>query len=254
MNLSVGIITFNEKKRIKKTLEAVKDIADEIIIVDSGSTDGTKEIALKYTEFIYNEEWKGYGLQKNSVINKCKGEWILLIDADEVVSDELKIKIKEIIDQKDSKYDVYKINRCSICFNKEIKYGGWSNQYADRLFRKGKAKYNENSVHEQLIYDGKAGKIKEKIMHYSYLNLEDYLNKFNKYTTLGALDYYKKNKKINIFDLTLNPFFKFIRMYLIRGGFLDGVEGFVLAVFSSCYTLAKYFKLREIYKNKVYKK
>jgi len=251
MKLSVAIITLNEDKIIEKTLKAVKEIADEIIVVDSGSTDSTVEICKRYNATVYNESWKGFGPQKNSAIEKCTGEWVLLLDADEVVSPELKEKIVDIINGK-NKYEVYDINRCSICFGKEIEYGGWSNQYATRLWKNKKVKLNDNLVHEDFITDCEKGKIKEKIAHYSYLNLSDYLKRFDKYTTLGALEYYKRGKKASVFQIIFNPFYKFIRMYFIRGGFLDGLEGFLLAIFSSCYSMAKYFKLREIWKNSSY--
>ena len=245
VKLSVGIITFNEERIIAKTLESVKEIADEIIIVDSYSTDKTAEIAKNYGARVFFEEWKGFGPQKNSVIEKCNGEWILLIDADEELSSELKEKILKII-CKENRANVYRINRSSICFGKRIKYGGWSNQYAVRLWKKGFVKINDNFVHEEYLTKEKIENIKEYINHYSYLNLEDYLNKFNRYTTLGAEEYYKRDRKSNIFDIIVNPFLKFIKMYILRLGFLDGVEGLLLALLSANYTMVKYYKLLEM--------
>ncbi|MGL5950216.1 MAG: glycosyltransferase family 2 protein [Cetobacterium sp.] len=253
MGLSVGIITFNEERIIGKTLSAVKEIADEIIIVDSFSSDRTVEIAKSFGAVVFQESWKGFGPQKNSAIEKCKENWILLIDADEVISPELAHKIKEISSQQESRA-VYEINRCSVCFGKELKHGGWSNQYATRLWRKGDVTVNNNLVHENYITEKPLEKIREKIYHYSYLTMEDYFNKFNKYTTLGALEYYNRGRKPGIFQLTLNPLFKFIRMYILRFGFLDGIEGFAIASASGMYSMVKYFKLREIYRNGVYKK
>jgi len=247
MKLSVGIITFNEEKILGKTLESVKKIADEIIIVDSNSTDKTVEIAESFGAKVHNEEWRGFGPQKNSVIDKCQGEWILLIDADEELSLELVDKIKEILNGK-NEFDVYKINRSSICFGKRIKYGGWSNQYATRLWKKNSVKINNNLVHEDFLTEKFIGKIQEHINHHSYLSLSDYLIRFNRYTSLGAEEYYKKGKKTNIFGIIINPIFKFLRMYIIRLGFLDGVEGFLLAILSSNYTMVKYYKLLELYR------
>lgn len=247
MKLSVGIITFNEEKILGKTLESVKKIADEIIIVDSNSTDKTVEIAESFGAKVHNEEWRGFGPQKNSVIDKCQGEWILLIDADEELSPSLVEKILEIINGK-NEFDVYKINRSSICFGKRIKYGGWSNQYATRLWKKDSVKINNNLVHEDFLTEKSIGKIQEHINHHSYLSLSDYLTRFNRYTSLGAEEYYKKGKKTNIFGIIINPIFKFLRMYIIRLGFLDGVEGFLLAILSSNYTMVKYYKLLELYR------
>ena len=247
MKLSVGLIVNNEERILGKTLDAIKDLADEIIIIDSGSIDSTVEIAESKGARVYVEKWKGFGPQKNSVIEKCSGEWILLIDADEVVSIELKKRIKEIISGENT-HDVYDINRCSVCFGKELKHGGWSNQYATRLWKNGVVKINDNLVHEKFICDSLKGKIKEKIYHYTYLTLSDYITRFDRYTTLGAEEYIKRGKKSSFFNIVINPFFKFIRMYIFRLGFLDGVEGLLIAIFSGMYTMTKYFKLREMEK------
>ncbi|MBZ4683378.1 MAG: glycosyl transferase family 2 [Fusobacteriales bacterium] len=243
MGLSVGIITFNEEKKIEKTLEAIKEIADEIIIVDSYSTDKTVEISKKYNAKIFIEEWKGFGKQKNSVIEKCNNEWILLIDADEVVSKELADKIKKIISNKENEYNVYKLNRCSICFGKEIKYGGWSNDYVVRLFKKGKATLDNAIIHETFITKEKIGKIKEKLYHYTYLDLEEYFNKFNSYTSKGALKRKEKGKKASILSIIFNPIFKFIKMYIFKLGFLDGFYGFILGVLAYIYNFVIQVKL-----------
>ncbi len=251
MKLSVGIITFNEEKILGQTLESVKSIADEIVVVDSFSTDKTVEIAGGYDAKVFNEEWKGFGPQKNSVINKCTGEWILLIDADEVLSEELVDAIREILAGK-NEHDVYEINRCSVCFGKEIKHGGWSGQYATRLFKNGAVIVSDSLVHEEFITENKKGKLKEKIFHHTYITLEDYFKRFNRYTTLGALEYHRRGKKASWANIVFNPIYKFFRMYFLRLGFLDGIEGLLLAVVSANYSMVKYFKLREIWKNNSY--
>ena len=157
MKLSVGIITFNEENRIGKTLDSVREIADEIIVVDSGSNDRTVEIALAKGAKVFVEKWKGYGPQKNSVLKKCKGEWILLIDADEVISPQLKAKIKSIINNENPSGDVYKIKLRNIAFKKEIKFGGWDD-YVIRLWKNGKVKINSREVHEQYQTDSQVKK------------------------------------------------------------------------------------------------
>ena len=251
MKLSVAMIIMNEEKNLDRTLKSVADFADEIVIVDSGSTDRTEEIAKKYGAKFFVESWKGYGGQRNSAIDKACGEWILNIDADEEISPQLQEKIKEIKNSNDEK-SVYNINFTSVCFGKKIKHGGWSNSYHIRLFKKSAGRFNDNKVHESFQTQEKIYTLKEDIYHHSYLTLGDYFTKFNRYTTEGALEYYKRGKKCNIFQIVINPIFKFIRMYLIRLGFLDGKEGFLLACTSSLYTMVKYYKLHEIYKNKSY--
>lgn len=252
MTLTVSIITLNEERNLARTLESVKSFADEIVIVDSGSTDKTEEIAKNFNAKFYFQKWLGYGLQRNKAIDLATSEWVLNIDADEEISPDLACEIKKIKENKNSKYEVYKINFMSVCFGKKIKYGGWSNSYRIRLFKKSAGRFNKNNVHEEFIYKGGVGKIKQYIYHHSYSDLADYFEKFNKYTTLGAIEYYKKNKKANLFSIVFSPVFKFLRMYVFRLGFLDGLEGFLLATTSSLYTMVKYYKLREIYKNKSY--
>ena len=244
MKLSVGLITFNEEKNIARTLDAVKEIADEIIIVDSGSTDKTIEIAEKYGVNIYHEVWKGYGAQKNSVINKCKGSWILLIDADEEISYQLSREILNIIKNENGK-KVFLIKRVSICFGKKIRYGGWANDYVHRLFLNGAGKFDDRLVHENFITAEKTYKIKKEINHYTYENLENYFNKFNRYTSESAIQYKKQSKKKPFILYYLNSWFKFFKMYILRAGFLDGYEGYLLARLASFYVFIKYAKLKE---------
>lgn len=251
MRISVAMITFNEEKVLRNTLNSIKGLVDEIVIVDSGSTDGTEKIAREFGARFFVETWKGYGPQRNSAIEKCQSEWILNIDADEEVSEKLKEELKKIINEEKAK-KVFKINRVSICFGKKLKYGGWGSSYAIRLFRKNSGRFNDNNVHEEFKTDEKIYKLKENIYHHTYLTMEDYFIRFNRYTTEGAKEYYKSGKKVSLFDITLNPLYKFIKMYIVRLGFLDGIPGFVIASTSAMYSMIKYFKLREMYKNGSY--
>ena len=250
MKLSVGIITFNEENRIGKTLDSVREIADEIIVVDSESTDKTVEIALSKGAKVFSEKWKGYGSQKNSVLEKCKGEWILLIDADEVISQQLKEKIKSIINSDNPSNEVYKIKLRNIAFKKEIRFGGWDD-YVIRLWKNGKVKISDREVHEQYQTDSKVGKIHEMIIHYTYDSIEEFLEKLNRYTSQSAKEYIKKGKNPSFIKIYSKMLFRFIKMYILQLGFLDGYEGYLLAKYSSIYTMTKYTKLREEYYNHV---
>lgn len=247
MKLSVGVITFNEENRIGKTLDAIKDIADEIIVVDSKSSDRTCEIAKSKGAKVFVEKWKGYGPQKNSVLEKCSGEWILLIDADEVVSTELKDKIKEIINSKNLSSEIYKIKLRNIAFKKEIKFGGWDD-YVIRLWKNGKVKISDREVHEKYqTFGNRVEKIEEKIIHYTYDSIEEFLEKLNRYTSQSANEYIKSKKNASFFKIYSKMLFRFIKMYILQLGFLDGYEGYLLAKYSSIYTMTKYTKLREKY-------
>jgi len=247
MKLSVALITHNEEKNLARTLLAVKDFADEIVIIDSGSTDKTAEIALQFGAKFYTETWQGYGNQKNSAIAKCRGEWILNLDADEEVSDQLKNEILKITNAPAPRYTVYQLRFLTYCFKKPIYHGGWSGFYRIRLFKNGFGSFNDNTVHETFITQEKIGKIRANILHHTYQDLADYLQKFNRYTSEGALHLLEKGKKPKLYKIFLNPIVKFIQMYVLRLGFLDGVEGFVLAVFSASYPLAKYYKFRALW-------
>lgn len=251
MGLSVAMITLNEEKVLERTLLSVQEIADEIVIVDSGSTDKTKDIARKYGAKIIDQKWLGYGKQRNVAIDNATNDWVLNIDADEEISKELRDKIKSI-KKGEIQGNVFEINFTSVCFGKKLKHGGWSNSYHIRLFKKSSGRFNDNMVHEEFITNDKVVVLKEEIYHHSYLTLEDYFVKFNRYTTEGAIDYYKKGKKASCMQIIFNPIYKFIKMYIIRLGFLDGIEGLMIASTSSLYSMVKYFKLREIYKNGVY--
>ncbi len=248
MNLSVGIITHNEERDLPRTLEAVKDIADEIIIVDNESNDDTIEIARSYGAKVYSEDWKGFGDQKNSVIDKCSGRWILLIDADEEISPELRESIKKEISLPNNPNKVFKINFLSICFGKKIHYGGWSNFYRVRLFERGSGKYDNMQVHENFITTAPIGKIREQILHHTYRDLDEYLDKFNKYTTKSAEQYYQGGKKKSVLGIYFSSYFRFIKTYFIQFGFLDGYEGFLLSKLGATTILLKYSKLRELYR------
>ena len=247
MKLSVGIITYNEENRVGKTLDSVREIADEIIVVDSESSDRTVEIAKSKGAEVFVEKWKGYGPQKNSVLEKCSGDWILLIDADEVISAELKEKIRNIVNG-NADADVYKIKLRNICFGKEIKHGGWDD-YVIRLWKKGKVTISDREVHEkyEIAENSRTGKINELIIHYTYDNIEQFLEKLNRYTSESAAQYMKEHKKSGIVKIYSKMLFRFIRMYILQLGFLDGYEGYLLAKYSSIYTMTKYTKLREQY-------
>lgn len=251
MGLSVAMITLNEERILEKTLKSVMEFADEIVIVDSGSTDKTKEIAEKYGARFISQKWLGYGMQRNKAIDSATHEWILNIDADEEISPALKERIIKIKNGGEEG-EVFSINFSSVCFGKKLKHGGWSNSYHVRLFKKSAGRFNDNMVHEEFQTDKKVYTIKEDIFHHSYLTLQDYFIKFNRYTTEGAIEYYKKGKKLSVLQIIFNPIYKFIKMYIIRLGFLDGIEGLMIAVASAMYSMVKYFKLREIYKNGAY--
>lgn len=241
MKLSIAMITLNEEQKLERTLKSIQSIADEIIIIDSGSKDKTIEIAKKYNAKIYNEDWMGFGKQKNSALEKCTGEWILMIDADEEVSGELLIEIKDIMEK--DKGNVFEIPRISYCFGRKTRH----KDYAIRLVKMNAGNYDSKEVHESFITTEKVYKTKGFIFHHTYISMEEYFEKFNRYTTLAAMEMRKKNKKVNIGIVMLNTFFKFIKKYFLKMAFLDGADGLIQSLYSAFYNFVKYAKLRELY-------
>ncbi len=245
MKKSVAILIFNYEKNIERTLKAVYGWADEIVMIDSFSSDNTAEIAAKYGT-VYKEEWKGDGPQYRSVVSKCKGEWILLIDQDEVVTDELKKEIDEIC-EKGSNYDVYNLRLLNNSFGKTLKFG--NRFYRKSFFRNGFMDFEERPLHAAFLYKGRLGKLKQCAINYNYENLEDYFRKFQIYTTEGAETRFKKGKKATFLKIVLNPCFRFVKRYIFQLGFLDGFYGFMDASFSSIYIFTIYCKLWLLQKN-----
>ena len=242
--LSVVIIAKNEEKNIRRCLESVA-WASEIVIVDSGSTDRTTEIAREYGANVFDRPWNGYGAAKKEAVNRAAGDWILSIDADEEVSPELKDEIQQILSG-DLPHAGYFINRKTMFLGRWIKHCGWYPDYILRLFRKSKGDFNDAVVHEKVVVEGDTGYLKSDLLHYSYPSLEDYFRKFSWYTTLGAEEAARRGVKAGWFDIVVKPVLSFVSHYVLRQGFRDGLEGFMVSVLSSISVMVKYAKVREI--------
>lgn len=243
MRLSAVVITFNEEKNIGRFLESVADIADEIIIVDSFSTDSTKEIAAKYPSVRFiTHQFAGYGPQKNFALSQCSGEWILFPDADEIIDNQAKDSIREIISGK-GEADVYRIKFNNILLGKHLRYGGWGSVSRERLFRKGFGKYSDDKVHEKFLTSGRIAELEGRINHYTYSSVSQHIDKINRYSTLMAEKYALAGKKVGVIKIVFGPFFNFINVFIFKLGFLDGIMGLYAAVCTSYYTFLKYIKL-----------
>jgi len=241
------IITYNEEKNIRRCLESLS-WADEIVVVDSFSQDRTKEIASSFTDKIFDLEWQGFGKQKEFARTKASYDWVLSVDADEVVPEKLRDEIKNILNENNS-LDGYYIPRLSNFLGRWIKHSGWYPDYVLRLFKKDRAKFDESTVHEKLVLDGKAGLLKNEILHYTDPDISHYLLKMNKYTSLSAEMLSTEGKSATLFDLLFRPMAIFFKMYLFKSGFLDGWQGFLLACFSSFHVFVKYAKLWHLRKS-----
>ena len=238
--LSVCIVTKNESHNIVECLNSVS-WANEIIIVDSESTDNTVELCKKFTDKITIAPWAGCGPQKKHAVSLATSEWVLILDADERVTPLLKEQIQAQL--QNPHYDGFKIPFCSYYCNKQIRFGDWSNESHLRLFKKSKAKIIPRVIHFRIELDGTIGKLTGKIKHFSYPHLESVIKKMNTYSSYGALHKYNHHKKASIFTAIGHGLFTFIRSYILKLGFLDGKEGFMLAFSNAEGSYYKYAKL-----------
>jgi glycosyltransferase involved in cell wall biosynthesis len=243
VKISCVIITLNEEENIRRSLTAVK-WCDEIIVVDSGSTDKTLDICNEFGCKVYHKDFDGYGEQKRYAVSLAKNDWILNIDADEVVSDELRNEIENIFSLEKINYNGFALPRMLIFLGKKFKYGKESKEYYIRLFNKNFGDFSKDKVHEKVELNGEAKKLKWEFYHYSYKNIEQYFKKFNSYTTKAAKSLYGEGKKGRrplaiVFGFPIY----FFKNYFVNRNFLNGIPGFFWALFSSLYPVIKYFKL-----------
>ena len=249
--LTVLIPTYNEEENIRDCLESVK-WADEILIVDSYSNDRTLEIARQYTDRIIQHEYINSATQKNWAIPQSKYEWVLIVDSDERVNEDLKNEIEKALLQKPNDINGYYIPRKNFFLGKEIKHCGWEFEHDLnlRLFRRNSGRYEDKEVHADIIINGKTGRIKSPFLHYSYRSIDQYLKKLERYTNWGALDVARGDKKVGWHQFILRPVGTFVKMFILKRGFLDGIHGLILSLFSSYYVYIKYVKAWEIQRSK----
>jgi glycosyltransferase involved in cell wall biosynthesis len=257
MNLSVVIIAFNEEAKLSRTLARVQPlVADgkgEIIVVDSGSTDRTVEIAKSFGAKVFVEEWKGFAAQKNSAIDKATGDWILSLDADEEVSHGLTKEIEEICrgpaEDGFGSEDGYWLRRENQFLGRSLRHGGFWPDPKLRMFRRGMGRVESRAVHETFQVTGRLGKLYYSLIHHSYPTLSDYIEHMNRYSSLGAeMVVAKSNGKVrfSVSNIVLRPLATFVYNYFFRLGFLDGREGLLLHLYHAVYVSWKYAKAWEL--------
>lgn len=245
-SLSTIIITKNEEQNIEECLQSV-DWVQQIQVVDAESADRTIELARLYTQDVIVRPWEGYGPQKNYGIQQATGDWILILDADERVSPELAKEIQERL-QSWMAHDpvAYRIPRRNIFYGAWVRWGGAYPDPQIRLFRKGKATYNDVEIHENLIVEGRIGNLDGFLLHYTERQIADHFRKFSLYITLAAKERGKFTRKVHWWHLLLNPLVTFAKKYFMKQGFRDGIRGVIYAGFASMYTFGKYAKLWEL--------
>jgi len=231
----------NEATFVRRCLESVT-WADEIIVVDSGSRDNTIDICREYTNRILETDWPGPGAQRNRAIDMATGDWVLALDADEWVSPELKAEIQRVILSPEDKV-AFDMPRLSSYCGHYIHYSGWWPDRIKRLFKRNHARFNTELIHDHMIVDGKVGRLSNHLMHTAFEHLEEVLSKVNRYSTDGAQVKFNQGKKAGLWTAISHGLWSFVNTYIIRGGFLDGRVGFMLAVSNVEGTYYKYLKL-----------
>jgi len=240
--VSVVIVTKDEEVNIEDALKSVAD-AKEIIVVDAFSKDNTIEICRKYTDKVFQHQWEGFARQKQKAVDYAEGAWVLILDADERVTPELKTEVISAISNADC--NGYYMPRENYFIGKWVKHGGWWPDYTLRLFQKDKGRFEIREVHEKVVVEGKTAYLKNPLKHYTYRSISDFVLRAEKYSTLAAKEIRKNSGNAGLFSLTVNPLATFFKMYFLRRGFLDGSRGLILALLYSYYTFLKYVKVWE---------
>lgn len=247
--LSVVIVAMNEERTIGRVLEAVRSIADEILLVDSGSKDKTIEIAQKLGARVVHQDWLGYAGQKNFALSLAKSDWLLSLDADEVMTPEAVAEVRTIISSETAgKCDGYKIPRILYIGDSPVRHGGFYPDAQLRLIQNGKGKFRDRMVHERIFVDGPVGDLKHPMLHYSYKNVEEFTRAMDKYARLSAEQYKQDGSKkwrANKINELAHPLWTFFARYILRLGFLDGKLGLELNLIYSNYVRNKIRYLRD---------
>ena len=247
IHLSVVTIAHNEERRIEDCLKSTQGWADEHIIVDDFSTDRTVELAQKYTDKIFQRKMDVEGTHRNWAYQKARNEWVLSLDADETVTDELKEEIKNVITQNDE-FNAYSIPLKTYIGDYWVQYGGWYPAGKLRLFKKSKFKYEEAGVHPRIILDGRCGHLTKDIIHKGYADFYDLFSGLNRQTSLEAEKWFNEKRKIGIMKMIWKACDRFFRTYVRKKGYKDGIIGYVIAVHSALYQVFSYVKYWELSK------
>jgi len=252
MKITATVITFNEEHNIAEALESL-GWADEIIVVDRESTDRTSEIARRFTDRVFIREWRGYSDQKNFAAEQAQNDWILSLDADERVSPELAAEIAHLKQAPEPKAAGFEMPRHTFYLGRWIKHSGWYPDRKLRLYDRRRASWRGDYVHESVEARGRVERLDGNILHFTVRNASEHHTRLDRYTTLAAQQAHANGRAGSVVSLIISPAFAFIRSYVLKLGFLDGVQGFIIARFAAHYAFLKHLKLWEM-KHKVPKR
>ena len=251
-SVSAFIVCVNEESQIRRCLESVT-WCNQIIVVDSGSVDQTVKICKEYTDQVLFRAWTGYVDQKKFALEQCKTDWVINIDADEEVSPGLRDEIIAILKKdKEANIGINGFHLCRVVYylHRWWRHGGWYPEYRLRLCRRVETSWWGVDPHEKAVVVGKTKKLKGELFHYTYTDIQDQINRLNKYSTSAAWGIYSTGRRTSIFELISRPIFRFCKFYIFKQGFRDGTAGFIVALLESYYVFLKYLKVWELQRSK----
>jgi glycosyltransferase involved in cell wall biosynthesis len=243
--LSVVVITRNEEHTLSRCLERL-DFATEIIVADSGSTDGTLAVARRFTSHVVSVPWRGFGPTKQAALEQATCTWVLSLDADEVVDDELAQALRTVVRANDPRVAGYRINRRSNFLGTWMKHSGWYPDWVTRVARRERVRFSEHAVHEQMLVEGPVEPLPGHLLHYTDPDWPHYLAKLTRYADLSARALHAQGRRASVWDLTVRPAYQFVRTYVLQAGVLDGRAGLVLACGSAFHVFSKYARLWDL--------
>lgn len=244
-SISVFIVCQNEEKNIRRCLESVK-WCDEIVVVDSGSTDGTLSICAAFGATIHQRSWPGYVEQKRFGLGCCSKDWVLNLDADEELSEELQTEIRARLATDDGSINGYQINRVVHFLGKWWRNGGWYPEYRLRLCRRSATTWGGEDPHEKALVEGTVKRLTGELYHYTYRDISHQVATLNNYSTQAARSLFRKGKKSSVLKIIFNPPVRWLKWFVMKQGFREGFPGFVMASLEAYYVFLKYVKLWEL--------
>jgi len=244
--ISAVIICCNEEAKIEGALKSLQGIADETVIVDSGSHDRTIDICRHYTDRIFQKHWEGYRRQKQYATDQARYDWTLSLDADEVVSPELHSELTQWRCAPPEHHAGYFLPRKTYFMGRWIEHTSWYPDWQLRLFRRSAGRWEGGHVHESFKVSGTAGRLRGHLYHYTYSNLSEFVQQLDNFSSLAAADLFDRGVHARLFHIVANPPLVFLKNYILRRGFRDGAQGLVVSILSSASTLFKYLKLWEL--------
>lgn len=242
--ITATVITRNEEANIERCLRSL-DFCDQIVVVDSGSRDKTVEIAKQHTPFVIALPWLGYAAQKNRALEFAEHAWVLSIDADEVVTPELREEIRTLF-VRGPLHSAYSIPRKTLHFGRWIRFGGWYPNRLVRLFDRGRGNWEGEELHEAWVSRGSVGELRADLEHHSFRDLADQVKRNNVYSTLGALKLRREGQRFSSIRLLTKPLSKFVETYFLKSGFRDGYPGFIISISAAYSVFLKWSKLWEL--------